>query len=334
MNLQGLPQVSVPLPWQAQAWAHLQEQISRQQLPHALLFAGPAGVGKERLALALARYLLCHQPVAGHNCGECRACRYSQSGSHGDFRWLQPEGTSKVIRIEQVREAVAFVYRTAGFGARKVVVLTPAERMSNSAANALLKGLEEPSEDTHLILVAQRLQGMPATVRSRCQLVKLPLPPGDQCIPWLQQVTGDEASATELLELAGGVPLQAEHLYNDGGAEPLREQRKLLGDLARGKVNVPLVAARLGQQDLAQALRDIALFLHVYLCRQEQAGLRRARPLFQLLDRMQALQAAIAAGSNPNPQLALESVLISFADGFGVMRSGANMRSSSQEIAS
>ncbi len=130
------------------------------------------------------------------------------------------------------------------------------------------------------------------------------------------------------------MPLQAEHLYNDGGAEPLREQRKLLGDLARGKANVPLVAARLGQQDLAQALRDIALFLHVYLCRQEQAGLRRARPLFQLLDRMQALQAAIAAGSNPNPQLALESVLISFADGFGVMRSGANMRSSSQEIAS
>ncbi|MDP5065382.1 MAG: DNA polymerase III subunit delta' [Haliea sp.] len=333
MNLQDLPQVSAPLPWQGAVWSRLQEQLAAGQLPHALLLAGPAGTGKERLALALARFLLCHQPAAGHNCGECAACRYSQSGSHGDFRWLQPEGASKVIRIDPVREAVSFIFRTAGFGLRKVLVLSPAERMSNGAANALLKGLEEPTAETYLILVAERPQGMPATVRSRCQRVNMPLPASEQCLPWLARITGEPSAASELLELAGGVPLLAEQLYTHDGAAQLRKRRSSLGDLARGKATVPQVAAQFSQIELAPALRDIALFLQLYLRRQEQPGLRSARALFVLLDRLQALQAAIAAGSNPNPQLALESVLISLAEAFDALRSGATMRPSSQEIA-
>ncbi|MCP5186541.1 MAG: hypothetical protein H6991_02120 [Pseudomonadales bacterium] len=87
----------------------------------------------------------------GLNCGHCHACDLSGSGNNGDLLWLAPEGKSRVIKIDAVRALVDFTNRTAGFGLRKVAVLCPAENMNASAANALLKSLEEPSAETYLI---------------------------------------------------------------------------------------------------------------------------------------------------------------------------------------
>lgn len=325
MNLLELPAISAPLPWQGGAWSRLQEQLISGQLPHALLLAGPADIGKARLALALARLLLCHEPVAGHNCGTCPACRYSQSGSHGDFRWLQPEGKSKVIKIEQVREAVAFAFRTAGFGSRKVLVLAPAESMTTNAANALLKCLEEPAGDTHIILACERLQGVPATVRSRCQLLKLPLPPAPECLPWLDHLTGARETSAELLQLAAGMPLRAERLYRESGSDSLQARQAGLRALAAGEPAIGPVAALFNQLDLALALEEIGLFLQQHLRRQGVDTLPACRDHFHLLDRLQKLRGAVAAGSNPNSQLVLESVLIGLRDCFGKQRGSATM---------
>jgi len=334
MNLLDLPAVSAPLPWQGGAWSRLQEQLAAGQLPHALLLAGPADIGKERLALALARLLLCHQPVAGHNCGKCPGCRYSQSGSHGDFRWLQPEGKSKVIKIDQIRDTVAFAFRTAGFGRRKVVVLAPAETMTSNAANALLKCLEEPAADTHIILACERLQGVPATVRSRCQLLKLPLPPAEDCLPWLDHLTGTREVSVELLQLAAGMPLRAERLYRESGVDSLQARRAGLRALAAGEPRVAAVAALFSQQDLTLALEEIAGFVQQHLRRQSADRLRLHRDLFRLLDRLQSLRGAVAAGSNPNPQLVLESALLGLRDSFGALLSGATMTTHHGEMQS
>tara|TARA_R110002110_G_scaffold213154_2_gene426267 strand:+ start:12733 stop:13767 length:1035 start_codon:yes stop_codon:yes gene_type:complete len=325
MNLLELPPISAPLPWQGEAWNRLQEQLESGQLPHALMLAGPADIGKARLALALARLLLCHAPVAGHNCGTCPGCRYSQSGSHGDFRWLQPEGKSKVIKIEQVRDAVAFAFRTAGFGSRKVLVLAPAEAMTTNAANALLKCLEEPAGDTHIILACERLQGVPATVRSRCQLLKLPLPPATQCLPWLDHLTGTREASAELLHLAAGMPLRAERLYRESGSDSLQARHAGLRALAAGEPAVARVASLFSQLDLALALEEIALFLQQHLRQQCAATLPDCRDHFHLLDRLQKLRGAVAAGSNPNPQLVLESALMGLRDCFGKPQGNATM---------
>ena len=153
MDLTGLPETSAPLPWQGEAWARFNQQLADGSLPHALLLAGVANSGKSRLALALARLLLCQSPSGGLNCGKCHACELSANGSHGDLRWLQPEEKSRVIKIDQVRETVNFATKTANFGANKVVVIAPADVMNTNAANALLKSLEEPSAGTFLILV-------------------------------------------------------------------------------------------------------------------------------------------------------------------------------------
>ena len=332
MNLLELPPVSAPLPWQGAAWRRLAEQLEAGQLPHALLVAGPAGIGKARLALALARLLLCHCPEAGHNCGSCPGCRYSQSGSHGDFRWLQPEGKSRVIKIDQIRDAVAFAFRTAGFGSRKVLVLAPAESMTVNAANALLKCLEEPASDTYIVLVCERLQGVPATVRSRCQMLKLPVPPAQECLPWLDHLTGTREASAAVLQLAGGMPLRAERLYREAGADSLEARRDGLRALADGEPAVAAVVALFNQQELPLALEEITAFVQHHLRLQNTAALRSSRPLFQLLDSLQGLRRAVAAGSNPNPQLVLESALLGLRDGFGALRSGATMDSRTGEV--
>lgn len=326
MNLVELPAVSAPLPWQAGVWARLQDQLGAGHLPHALLLNGPAEIGKNRLALALARLLLCHAPKAGHNCGECSGCRYSRAGSHGDFRWLQPEGNSRVIKIDQVRDAVAFAFRTAGFGQRKVLVLAPAETMTVAAANALLKCLEEPSANTHIVLVCDRLQGLPATVRSRCQQLKLPLPDTQSCLSWLDHLSGERAASARLLRLAAGKPMRAERLFRDCAVEPLEARRAGLAALSAGRPQVARIAPLFGQLELPVALAEVVEFLQQWLCLQDSATLQgAARPVFRLLDRLWALQRAADAGSNPNPQLVLESIFIDLQNCLGSAGGGATM---------
>ena len=104
-----------------------------------LLLDGVQYSGKSQLALSLSRLLLCAHAEGGLNCGRCHACELSAGGSHGDFRWVQPEGKSRVIKIDQIREVVRFSNMTAGFGLRKVMVLAPADSMNVNAFNALLK---------------------------------------------------------------------------------------------------------------------------------------------------------------------------------------------------
>jgi DNA polymerase-3 subunit delta' len=306
-----IPPVSAPLPWQADAWSRLNQQIDDGHLPHALLISGPEYTGKSRLALALARLLLCARPESGLNCGSCHACDLSASGNHGDFRWLEPEGKSRVIKIDQIRNIVDFANRTAGFGLRKVVVISPAESMNANAANSLLKLLEEPPANTYLILVCHRLHGLPATIRSRCQLLRPALPSSEQGLEWLDRVTGERQLSEQLLELAGGRPLLAAQLYQDASAERLQLVRQALSGLFAGKVGVTGLASALAGEDLNRALAHLVEGIQSLLrnLAAPELGSARARGGFQLLDEITQIQRAINAGSNPNPQLLLDALL-------------------------
>lgn len=108
------------------------------------------------MAERLMARLLCQQPQGLDACGGCKACMLLKAGSHPDNFVLEPEEADKPIKVDQVRELVAFVVQTAQLGGRKVVLIEPVEAMNVNASNALLKSLEEPSGDTVLLLVTHQ----------------------------------------------------------------------------------------------------------------------------------------------------------------------------------
>lgn len=316
MNPQNeVPPISSPLSWHAPAWRQVGEQLNAGRLPHALLLAGPSGVGKSEFALAVARLLLCHRPSAGLNCGECPACVQSAGNSHGDFRWLSPEDKSKVIKIDQVRAAIDFVSRTASYGTRKVLVLQPADAMTLSAANALLKCLEEPAGETTIILVCERLHALPATVRSRCQLLKFDLPERAASLAWLDTVSGERELSETLLSLTEGRPLPARALFESGDIEDYAGRRAVLDAVVSGSATIAQARGALGGIDLEDLLQLLLAHIHRRLRAMSAHQLRgeAARGLYGLQDELLRSRGALAAGSNPNREMMLDSLLAELA---------------------
>lgn len=320
-------EVAAPLPWQAAIWARLCQQLENEQLPHAILISGPQFTGKSRLAMALARRLLCAEPVDGLNCGSCHSCHLSACGHHGDFRWLQPEEKSRVIKIDQVRSVVEFSNRTAGFGLRKVVVIAPAESMNINAANALLKVLEEPNANTYIILVCHRLHGLPATIRSRCQLFRLGVPRREQSLTWLAPLCSSREDAQSMLALAGDRPLLAAQLQGQPAADNLKAARLALVALFTGASGASPLAATLANEQLESALAQLIEGMQLLLRSLDKSRLQssQGRAVFLIVDEILQVQRAINGGSNPNRELLLETLLAKIQRVLGDGGLGANI---------
>ena len=223
------PDGQLPLPWLGDALA----QSLALAGAHALLIHGPAGVGHLEFSLLLAQAALCEAPGAvasGRPCGRCGSCHLVATRVHPDLLivlpdalrvqlgWVDDEDSkltkadakpSRELRIDQVRQAIAWSQQTSGRGRGKVLLLHPADAMNGPSANAMLKTLEEPPGRMRLLLTSADPERLLATVRSRCQRLRLALPPTATALAWLNlQLPGlDDAAA--LLAAAGGSPLEA-----------------------------------------------------------------------------------------------------------------------------
>jgi len=205
-------------PWQTSQWQQLQLQISEQRLPHALLLTGQPGMGKWAFARSLGERLLCSQPQQGQACGQCAACQLIQAGTHPDWSLLAPEDEDKAIKVDDIRELSRQLVLTSQMGGYKVALIAFADNMNINAANSLLKTLEEPTDNSVLVLVSSRPHRLPITIRSRCQQIHFAPPPAPLALQWLQQQGLDNAQA--LLTLAHGSPLLAQRLGSDELLEP------------------------------------------------------------------------------------------------------------------
>jgi DNA polymerase III delta' subunit len=224
------------------------------RVPHALLLAGPASVGKEPLAMDLAAALLCTGATGGDRpCRSCRGCRMVEHGNHPDLHRLEPEGAGGQIRIGDrqhpepgtIRGLATELALLPVEGGARVAIVRDAHRMNDDAQSALLKTLEEPPAGTTLILCADDEEKLLPTVRSRCARVRLGAV-GTRDIERLLDERGlaDPPTAARLARLAGGRAGLAVAYASAPEAEAIRgEIGRLLLDLLGAGRAVRLRAA-------------------------------------------------------------------------------------------
>lgn len=315
-------------PWLDEPWQKLDAYLVAQRLPQALLIHGADGIGKTRLAETFAQKLLCKNPDA-FACGECAGCRLFLAGTHPDFLKIEPVERGKPIAVDAVRHLIANLALKPQYGGYRIIVFGSAHQLNISSANALLKTLEEPGENTVMLLLTDTPSALPATIFSRCQRLPIPLPDHAAATRWLEAQGAGEA-ADVLLAAARRSPLKALALAGSDVAERRRAAFSDCVDVVFRRQEPISLAERwsalayeerigwliswtmdlirlrslpdcphLDNPDLREGLQALAGRLHL-------------RSLFEFLDAL--LRAKRALNGQANLQLLLEELLIHWAE--------------------
>ncbi len=196
-------------PWQQNLWQRVIDQYRTGKMPHALLCKGPKGLGKVEFVKSLAETILCERSSSSA-CGQCRSCTLFLSGNHPDFYEVTLLEKAKQIKIDQIRNLSEKLSLSSHQRGYQVAIIHPAEGMNRASANALLKTLEEPSGQVVIILVADQLALIPATVISRCQTMNFAAPIASDVLEWLKtELDVSQDRAKLLLQMAEGAPKRA-----------------------------------------------------------------------------------------------------------------------------
>ncbi len=325
---------AAPYPWQSQTWERLLVRQQSQRLPHALLLHGEPGTGKEHFARALGEYLLCASPVGVARCHTCKSCLLLNQQYHPDILEIFPAEAGKVIKVDQIRALNQFLSGVSQQGGYRIVIISPAEDMNTNAANAVLKMLEEPGQNTLFILVSQLPGRLMATIRSRCQAYLLSAPEAPQAQAWLEQRLGGVEQARSALTGCTRAPLTALRLIEADQRDILSQQLELMLDVAGHRLAVCDAAQRLVKHDslaLLQTLEAWSAELIRTVMTHDRQNLRtpaltillpplsaagRVEKLFEFIDRIREYRHYFRSRANPNPQLMLEELLLRWASLF------------------
>ncbi len=195
-------------PWLARYQSLLPED--RRAWPQALLICGSTDAGTLEWAQVLTAFLLCHQPQQKQACGQCQSCHWLQAGYHPDFLSIIKNEDEKNIKVDAIREMSAHLTQTTHSQGARVILIYPVDSLNNAAANALLKSLEEPKAKTHFLLITERPLHLPATIRSRCQMIRVQANQ-QQSLQWLKTQFPDkeEAELQQVFCLERCLPLAA-----------------------------------------------------------------------------------------------------------------------------
>ncbi|MFO0674581.1 MAG: DNA polymerase III subunit [Polyangiaceae bacterium] len=309
----------------------LRRALANGRVHHALLFDGPDGVGKELVAFGLAQALVCAEPQDGQACGACSACSRAVP-REGEDRPVHPDVVvlerglyepaqigrrtpeSQEISIDQVR---TLVLARAAFapheGRAKVFIIRRAEELSTSAANALLKTLEEPGQRTHFILLSAQADSLLPTIRSRTLRVRFGALP-DALVAELLAARGvDAEAAARIAKIASGSMAVAQ-THADPEASERRERflAQVKAALAGPSLAAALALAEEAKKDKAALAPGlIALATELAAEARAHAGATDDDTADAAAARFRMVQTALVAlDGNASPQLTAESLLI------------------------
>lgn len=320
------------LPWQASTWQLIARQKSQNQLPHAMLFVGMPGVGKSIFADQLARSLLCTQPdVSGFACGCCRHCQLIDAGNHPDYFIVESEAEGKAIKIDQIRELISHASKTAQLSTYKIVRIQSADAMNINAANALLKTLEEPSPNTIILLLTEHLSSLPATIRSRCQIIHFRAPKKTVAQAWFASQDIPKDKLDLLLHLSHGAPLNVLNFLENDKLSFRENLFKEWCQFLKGKLDLIEVSVKWSKLDMTLILQYLISWLNdlillnqipnlndiVNLDFYDELKLIASRysinQFYKLYDELLKAQIFISKHIALNAQLLIEGLMLGFA---------------------
>jgi len=256
-------------PWQQTQWQQIDQLIASGRLPHAILLTGNQGLGKADFAMALANAVLCKQPAADNQaCGHCQMCQLQAASTHPDFYPIKPTASESSkskkpvlnIRIDVIRDLCSKLNQTSQYGGYRVAILDRADQLTISAANSLLKTLEEPGQNVLMLLVTARPHRLPVTIRSRCQLLRFTEPDENQALDWLtQQQTGaDRRQLQQALKFAHGAPLAALEQLQEAEHYQLLAEAMTAGLSGKNSLDY---ASKLTKYDKTQTLEGMLIWV-------------------------------------------------------------------------
>lgn len=320
-----------PYSWHHAHWQKIKQRWQQQQLAHAFLFTGYAGMGKATLANALAELVLCETPT-DYACGQCQSCLLLKAGTHPDIKFVQPTDKGKQITVNQIRDLIDFCGLKTTYGQYQVIIINPAESMNRNASNSLLKLLEEPPTRTLLILISHQPMHLLATIRSRCQRIDLNRIDKQQAKSWLQQQLSPEHDLELLLSLAHYAPLAVQTLVDNADMQKRKALFQSLVKLPTGQHDPISIAEEWLQhnpQDIVtwmslwtmDVIRYVMTQQTQYIVNQDdmseiQQFARHfpSQALFKLLDLQTQTYHLLNSTTNIKPQGLLESLAIAWAE--------------------
>lgn len=247
---------------------------------HALLLQAQPGMGDAALVWGISRWLMCQRRDGVKSCGQCHSCQLMEAGTHPDWYQLSPEKGKSTLGIDAVRQVTEKLWHHAQQGGAKVVWLPDAGQLSEAAANALLKTLEEPPQNTWFMLCSPQPGRLLATLRSRCLNWHLAPPAEAQSLAWLQKQSGkgvDDCCAA--LRLSAGAPAAALALLDESSWQARQALCEALATALNGDLLTLLPV--LNHEDAPQRLAWLSALL---------------------LDAMKWQQGSVEALSNPDHQ--------------------------------
>lgn len=240
-------------PWLSSTFLQIKQRVCSGRLHHGLILQGMSGIGKATFASELAHFLLCHHKKDNQACGQCQACQLFAAQSHPDFHLIESE---KQIGVDLIRDAIQKLIGKAQLNGSKVLIMFQADSMTEASANALLKTLEEPTDNTFLILVCDHPERLLPTILSRCEKIKLQPPSTQECIAWLSENGYTDLSA-EFVKIYGNAPLLIQQRLSNDKALKYDEFLVSIGHTQTGQV-MPTELAAKWQDELSTIVAWIA----------------------------------------------------------------------------